>query len=364
MATLVFVDNTISVISDDGQSSNYQRSFKVNYLSPSQSVDLELDPEHIDNCFNLTDYPVVQPSFSHQYSEETLEDRASKTQEIEKSSTLMPILDILKQGGIDIRTALSNGEYVDLDIESNNNNIYALPWESLYSTGDRRVRITRKGYKSIPKKFETKNDNYLLLLSHSYLDYPKDYGKIADDFKIETEKIFTNILGQIMDDRNGKNKPQLTVFRYLSMESINQLDLSSYSVVHLMLHGRDNGDIGFEDPTDQWRIRWVNPDDLSDILRGHNYGLVFLSCCYSGYRSDGRPSHAQALIKNNIARSVIAFSGRIGSTNAIPDFVGNFYEQYVQSNDVKLAFHLAVDKLYSDKNEYAQKPVLYMGGRI
>lgn len=275
------------------------------------------------------------------------------------------ILDFLKDHGIDVFEFINESDRFFF-IESNQDSILSLAWEQ----ADTKLRELKTVRRVLPSKEDmaASQNNFLFLLSHGFEDGKRGgLHKIANDFNSEVQPVLTSLFGM---NRQGKFKPQLfQVVKYLNEEIFNSVNLHGYNNLHLIMHGRENGDLGFEDPDDHWKIAWFSADEFVsrlNILSQGEIDLIFLSCCYAGYGSLSQKSLAFRLIDSRVCKYVIAYTGSIDSVVAAPKFVEHFYAKYMQWNDVVSAFHNALEefkKLKECKNDW-DKPVLYTRGIV
>lgn len=328
---------------------------EVAYLSKLNNTILKIPFRQIDQTLQATS---LEFSSNGLMALEMINNEIGVTQSIENQSQdnfprLNALTEILKDSGLDIQKEMASETNLEVEVtDTDLSFIYSLPWERL-AIND-YLQITRlRNRKPAPP---SRNDNLIFLASHGFEGYGH---KIVDDF----DKEISAALEGFWATRSGKVKPQfLTVMRYLNVETIKKVRLEDYSSLHIMLHGKDTGEIGFETAGNHWEIEWIKPETLIDILQPYTYDLIFLSCCWSGYGSFSTPSLAQKLIDSDITKSVVAFNGEIGSEDTMKNFVGVFYKIYVINKDTKLSFYQASKLLYENKNKYADKPVLYMGG--
>jgi len=276
---------------------------------------------------------------------------------------MVELLDLLSNVGIDLKSDEAISKITKLEVEARGTEfIYDLPWESIFKDRDSSIPVVRRKYGAGSFARELKNENYVFLISQGFDEsgHPS-YPRIIDDLQQEALTAYKNIF----EDITGSTKPQLlTVLRYLSRDSLKSIDLKSYSIIHLMLHGREDGYLGFEDASDHRKIEWIPPEAFVELLKPHRYELVFLSCCYSGYGDRDRQSLAQMLINEGVAKTVVAFNGSMGSNVTLPGFVEKFYGRYSFAKDPEDAFIGAVDFLHRGKNRYRDKPVLFTGGAL
>jgi hypothetical protein len=270
------------------------------------------------------------------------------------------LLRFLSKHGIDINKLIRSESDKVLVVESNKDFVLSLAWE-LANTKIRGVKTIRKVMVGNSGTKKVERQNFLFLLSHGFLDGAGGLHKVANYFSTEVSPVLNSLFET---NRQGAFKPQLfQVIKYLNQDILARLKFDEYDNIHLVLHGRENGDLGFEAIADHWQISWLSSTEFVKHMQALNTNereLVFLSCCYSGYGTFPQSSLAFQLVNSGIARHAIAFNGQIGSERTLPGFVNNFYANYMLSNDIIAAFHKAVKKLKTDKNPYWDKPVIYV----
>lgn len=354
MSKLKFLKHT-----KNKRSGSYTTLSVIYEIDNAKTLNAEFDIEKLDTIFQKDTSSFRPPTLpSYDFSNVEGEAVLTATNNLDNYAMMLRLVELLNEHGLDVLS--DSGSIYRLEIESQLTTICDLPWEMLFNDKSTPTYVIRRKYGTSYRPNVASTENYAFLISHGF-DESKNFHKIADDFQKEAAKAYKSIF----IDRTGHIKPQiLTVLRYLNKESIKNFNLEYYSVLHLMLHGREDGYLGFEDPHDHWKIEWISPNDFIDIIKLSHYELIFLSCCYSGYGDIERISLAQELVNSGIASSVVAFNGGIGSDKTLPEFVDCFYDRFGATKDVEDAFRGAVDLLRQNKSPYLDKPVLFTGGFV
>lgn len=267
---------------------------------------------------------------------------------------------LLENLGNDIKTLHEAEPDLIFTIESSEHYILSLPWELLFEDKMDSFRMTRRVSGGLQPQEATRH-NYLVLLSHSFFDGLKELPNLASDFYSELQPILESLLE---NNRKGENKPQLfSVVKYVSPEVISKLDIDECDNLHLIMHGRENGALGFEDPSDYSRIAWLDPQEFIDKFKSSKpFNFIFLSCCYSGYGDMRNASLAYKLVQAGVCNYVVAFNGSVGSEKTLPMFAKEFYKQYMVNGSVQESFHRAFKLLAELQKPYWYRPVLYARG--
>lgn len=357
MLNLRFYYKSQEIVKKGERKSEEPESIEVTLVSDKKNIQKTIKFENLQKIYTQTVklQEVVQPKVEFfEYSEVTPQDNTTEL----ISPTIYrldKLVTQLKKIGVNLNKAF-NDENSKISIESNKDEFLMLPWEKLLDEGN-TLPITRNVIASkIP--LLDKDKNIAICLSHAYFDVDgTKMHKVADVFNVEV----SSILSAMFDERKGiVNKPQkFSIFKYINEESIKQINFQGYNVVHLIMHGRENGDLGFEDENDHWKTKWIENNKLKDLFKSFSNNLMFISCCFSGSGDWERPSLAFQVVFHGVSSYSIGFNGAMGSEITLPSFTKDFYTQFFKNSDIEGAFNYAVKQLKISQNKYSNRPVLY-----
>jgi hypothetical protein len=270
-------------------------------------------------------------------------------------------LNHLQALGINLLEIVTNDSDRTLIIVSESDSVLSASWESLRSSNlppDQILNIQREVIKVENCSEKAYGQNSIFMLSHGYIDGENKMRKVAQDFESEVSPALAN---SYLSNRGGNSLAQIfTIFRFLNEPNFKSLDLSPYNNLHFLSHGSERGEVGFENSTEFSKIKWIEADSFVELLPKVRRELIFLSCCYSGSAAHEGTSLAYRLVKNGLAKNVVAFSGGLGSEYTLPRFVTGFYSTYLRTFDAKGAFNDGLRHLSSKQKTYIDRPVLYV----
>ncbi len=234
----------------------------------------------------------------------------------------------------------------ELIIQSGTENILELPWENFV---DQKTAIYREVLNSGEKMVESEARDFLIIKSLSYFTDTETKPSLNETAQEEAYKVMLEYL--VKDNKPNSRLDSLHLIKNATIENIRKIEWDKFNLVHMIMHGEEDGRLCFEHPNNYEKIDHMEAADFIDLVKESRFSLVFLSFCFSAGGGGAENSLSFKLIQSKVAQNIIAYNGLVGSTTA-QKFAEHFYSNLMNGRTVKDAYKVTKADHKGLTNEY------------
>lgn len=326
-----------------------------------------ISDQYVELYLNDEVHRVVFADFRSNLSEESRQDPPTSLEEIgatavgQNTPHPAPTEPPLK-GALDflLKDVLPDGGNITSDdeliIESDSHLLLRLPWET--RVDPKKTVVLRQiagGSSSDRKEIAAKNRaRFLIIKSYAYQLGNTKLNELSDNMKEEVR----DIVGELIENaQSGFRVGDVHIIKHGTKEELSRLDFGSVHYVHMVMHGRANGELCLETNASPDQIDLLTRDEFLSLLERAGVNgvlLFFLSFCHSGGGNIPETNLSFELINRGIAEYALSYDGGVGDGSA-KDFARLFYVYIAAGKSIRDSFITA----YRNRTKMTYTPLLY-----